>query len=603
MPLYYSERDTQTNVINAKQYGAMGNGTTDDTAAIQAAINAASGTNQACYIPAGTYLISSQLNLDGTPSLIGDGIAKTIISVSGAITALRVNETATTSDNRYIELQGFTIDCNSVGTYGLNIGNDAGTALRRVIARNIRIMEATTAGLRLRSGIGHLYDRVIVEDCTGTSPGLFIDNENGITTCTFIQCSFRQNHTGLKINSGTRLLFLSCIVESNRQLGLSLDRRNSNGFANSKFIGCWFENNGWSPVALDGPTTATVNPSLDRINSAAGIATNERVLFLTDGTAPSGLVDGLTYWCTSTHGGGDFKVSHTPGGTAIDIGDSGTGTHTVTQISSATASVYSDMLSSVAETHPSNIEFEQCVIASASGAFDVMIDRGTNLVFNTCSFTATTMRGFTATKFGWSSQLTCFAKLINCNSFNERATPAMYANFPAMTSSASISGYDTLGQLGYQYEFDYQNRTYSNGGIWNRTASPYNSIYPARRGELLINTTTNDIYLSNGSGLTSWVQLASNWRTDNAADLDATPSVSGVGILRINNSSGTTITDFDTEVNSQVLKCIILTGNTTIQNNANIKLDNTLNFSPPSGGTLSLINYSGVWYETARATF
>lgn len=48
-----------THVISVKQFGATGNGTTDDTAAIQAAIN--SGIRR-IYFPSGTYLITSTLN-------------------------------------------------------------------------------------------------------------------------------------------------------------------------------------------------------------------------------------------------------------------------------------------------------------------------------------------------------------------------------------------------------------------------------------------------------------------------------------------------------------------------------------------------------------
>ncbi|MEX1202921.1 MAG: glycosyl hydrolase family 28-related protein [Ferruginibacter sp.] len=47
-------------IINVRQYGARGNGTTDDTRAIQAAINAASISNGATvYFPSGIYLIGS----------------------------------------------------------------------------------------------------------------------------------------------------------------------------------------------------------------------------------------------------------------------------------------------------------------------------------------------------------------------------------------------------------------------------------------------------------------------------------------------------------------------------------------------------------------
>jgi polygalacturonase len=45
------------NVINVKDYGAVGDGLVDDSAAIQAALS----TGQHVYIPSGSYLINDQL--------------------------------------------------------------------------------------------------------------------------------------------------------------------------------------------------------------------------------------------------------------------------------------------------------------------------------------------------------------------------------------------------------------------------------------------------------------------------------------------------------------------------------------------------------------
>ena len=54
--------DRFADVVNVKDYGAKGNGTDDDTDAIQAAIN--SGANH-IYIPEGTYLIRRSTSVDG----------------------------------------------------------------------------------------------------------------------------------------------------------------------------------------------------------------------------------------------------------------------------------------------------------------------------------------------------------------------------------------------------------------------------------------------------------------------------------------------------------------------------------------------------------
>jgi hypothetical protein len=60
-------------------YGAVGDGLTDDTAAIQAAINACPA-NQVMHIPAGTYRINSRLTFNKSHRTIrGSGMGKTVL--------------------------------------------------------------------------------------------------------------------------------------------------------------------------------------------------------------------------------------------------------------------------------------------------------------------------------------------------------------------------------------------------------------------------------------------------------------------------------------------------------------------------------------------
>src|ERR1700749_1023379 len=87
--------------LNAKtQFGAKGDGVTDDTNALQAAFNAAgTGTgNSTLYLPPGTYLITSTLTINNhlNVSIIGDNPVKTIIKWGGVAhgTMMQINGTA-----------------------------------------------------------------------------------------------------------------------------------------------------------------------------------------------------------------------------------------------------------------------------------------------------------------------------------------------------------------------------------------------------------------------------------------------------------------------------------------------------------------------------
>lgn len=61
-------------VLNVKDYGAVGDGTTDDTAAIQGALTAAGSSGGTVYAPAGTYLVNGTLSVSSATRIIGAGM-------------------------------------------------------------------------------------------------------------------------------------------------------------------------------------------------------------------------------------------------------------------------------------------------------------------------------------------------------------------------------------------------------------------------------------------------------------------------------------------------------------------------------------------------
>lgn len=102
------------NGINVKAYGAVGDGSTDDTAAIQVAINYAKTIKSFVYFPAGTYMITQLLLFDDV-DIWGAGQKKTILK------ALSSNKSSLICIGEHGPIQkaiysGFTLD----GANGLN---------------------------------------------------------------------------------------------------------------------------------------------------------------------------------------------------------------------------------------------------------------------------------------------------------------------------------------------------------------------------------------------------------------------------------------------------------------------------------------------------
>lgn len=96
---------------SVKDYGAVGDGTTDDTAAFQAAVDSGMGA----YVPRGTYKISATINLNnGYKSLVGDP-AMPVIRKTTVGPAFRLACTAGNVTNEYSSLANLYIQ-NATGS-------------------------------------------------------------------------------------------------------------------------------------------------------------------------------------------------------------------------------------------------------------------------------------------------------------------------------------------------------------------------------------------------------------------------------------------------------------------------------------------------------
>jgi hypothetical protein len=153
-------------------YGATGNGVTDDTAAIQAAINAVGATGGGLYFPTGTYKITSGLTVANRMFIQGTGDNSTcVIEPDGDFTALSLGgasdgtiiiglsidagENNISNPMVIVEGRNVTID-NCWFLASAHDGIQLGTASNSVLAvriNNTRITGGSVAKAAGRSGI------------------------------------------------------------------------------------------------------------------------------------------------------------------------------------------------------------------------------------------------------------------------------------------------------------------------------------------------------------------------------------------------------------------------------------------------------------------
>ncbi len=77
----YASIIVQDNTLNVRQFGALGNSSTDDTTAIINALKASSGYT--LYFPKGTYMVSSKLSIPNDITILGEADESIIMATEG----------------------------------------------------------------------------------------------------------------------------------------------------------------------------------------------------------------------------------------------------------------------------------------------------------------------------------------------------------------------------------------------------------------------------------------------------------------------------------------------------------------------------------------
>jgi hypothetical protein len=187
---------TREDVLNLKDYGAVGDGVTDDTTAIQAWL-AALTANTVGYAPGGNYLFSTALSrtLPGL-AIVGDGPFQTIFTYTGANTT------------------------NDIITFG-----DGSTPMSLCYLNNFKVMSTTTMtggnGLRLRRFQRSTVHGITIDGQDGNGKlyhGIYFDEIDNVD---FIDFDIRAAQDGLRTSGSAAggqaglMLFAGKILQCN----------------------------------------------------------------------------------------------------------------------------------------------------------------------------------------------------------------------------------------------------------------------------------------------------------------------------------------------------------------------------------------------------
>src|SRR5690242_11000182 len=244
-------------IKNVKEFGAKGDGVTDDLPAIMAAFNWTTGSNRGLlYFPPGTYYVSGPIDISQSLSfvgLLGHAGASTIIGNFGDYIIKRyLASTEAWSGGHTIEK--LTIINSHVNGGGIRIGACVGAAIRDCdITANFGINTVNNDGLIEGGYWGSL--EISIDNCNfraynALASGSFgiARSANGPTT----NCTFNNFDTGMRTfgGQGTMQIY-GCSFETNNYglanswaPGQSTWNTAAAATGGITAIGCHFRNNG-----------------------------------------------------------------------------------------------------------------------------------------------------------------------------------------------------------------------------------------------------------------------------------------------------------------------------------------------------------------------
>jgi hypothetical protein len=166
-------------VLSVKDFGAVGDNTTDDTAAIQTAVDSLS-YGQGLYFPAGTYKITSAIILPTSISFsfFGDGSrASTVRQVTAGQSGFVSGQNPPTTSVNWCQIRDMAIVGNTGDGWGLDINGMNRANYINVLFEDWGYTSKTKGCVRIRSSI-----IIVFTNCAFNAANYGIYNEETLVT-------------------------------------------------------------------------------------------------------------------------------------------------------------------------------------------------------------------------------------------------------------------------------------------------------------------------------------------------------------------------------------------------------------------------------------
>lgn len=234
--------------VNVKDFGVVGGGTVDDTAAFQAAINAVKGQGGILYVPKGIYKITNTLDINASITIVGEGWSMrdgtTILAFSmddkSVRPAIKVRNT------ECVNISGlYLLNRGTVLHDGLCVDGENGGA-NNELNSFVHVENTIANGFRYNFKVAHTWV-VSFRDCYagkgtygwfvqgGTITTLLLDHcyterqtlrafyINGAYYSTLLSCATDFAPIGYKFSNAQNVVMTGCAAEECINTGIDID--------------------------------------------------------------------------------------------------------------------------------------------------------------------------------------------------------------------------------------------------------------------------------------------------------------------------------------------------------------------------------------------